>query len=192
MAFLPGFVALFALLSTVPNWFGALVGTLVGALIQLVYPLTGKLTGATPTLLPGWGWVLLGIFAFHGVAEELVWRGYAYRRLREGRTFWRAVLLTMPLIAATHIPIVIGSGPAVGAAAMVVAAVTSIPLAHLFEMGRDTIWAPAVLHTAIDTFKLFTLPDAVFPLLLAGVSVVVPLLVLLAGRPGRSARPAAA
>jgi membrane protease YdiL (CAAX protease family) len=43
--------------------------------------------GVTPVLRPGWAWLLVGIFAFHGLAEELVWRGYAYRRLRADRTF---------------------------------------------------------------------------------------------------------
>jgi membrane protease YdiL (CAAX protease family) len=47
----------------------------VGALVQLVYPLTEQLTGQAIALRPGWPWLLIGIFAFHGVAEELVWRG---------------------------------------------------------------------------------------------------------------------
>jgi membrane protease YdiL (CAAX protease family) len=140
--------------------------------------------GMRPELRPGWPWLLIGIFAFHGLAEELVWRGYAYRRLREGRSFARAVVLTMPLIALTHVPVVLGSGVAVGAAAVIVAAVTSLPLAHLWEMGRRTIWAPAVLHTAIDHFKLLVLPASTFAfsLALAAVSVAVPLLVLIVRR----------
>ena len=47
----------------------------------------GVVAGVTPVLRPGWAWLLVGIFAFHGLAEELVWRGYAYRRLRADRTF---------------------------------------------------------------------------------------------------------
>ena len=60
----------------------------------------------------------------------------------------------MPLVVAAHVPIVFGSGLAVGGAAMVVAAETTVPFAHLWEMRRRTIWAPALLHTTIDTFKL--------------------------------------
>ena len=51
----------------------------------LVVP--GVVAGVTPVLRPGWAWLLVGIFAFHGLAEELVLRGYAYRRLRADRTF---------------------------------------------------------------------------------------------------------
>jgi membrane protease YdiL (CAAX protease family) len=130
---------------------------------------------------PGWPWLLVGAFAFHGLAEELVWRGYAYRRLREGRSFGRAVVLSMPLVAAAHVPVLLGSGLAVGSAALIVAALTSVPFAYLWEMGRGTIWAPAMLHTAIDAFKLVVIPvgaTLTFSLALAAVSVVVPLLVL--------------
>jgi membrane protease YdiL (CAAX protease family) len=149
----------------------------------LVVP--AAVVGVIPALRPDWPWLLVGIFAFHGVAEEVVWRGYAYRRLREGRSFSRAVLLTMPLVAAAHVPVVLGSGLAVGAAAMIVAAATSVPLAHLWEMGRGTVWAPAVVHTAIDTFKLVVLPPGAtlaFSLALAAVSAVVPMVALVVPR----------
>jgi len=110
-----------------------------------------------------------------------VWRGYVYRRLREGRSFWRAVAASMPFVVVAHLPVVLGSGLAVGAAAMVVAALTAVPMAHLWDMGRATIWAPALLRTAIDTFKLVDLPAGAtmtFSLALAAVSCTVPLLVL--------------
>ena len=157
------------------------VAAVVSALILVAYPLTTAVTGVAPTLRSDWLWLLLGIFAFHGVAEELVWRGYAFRRLRAGRSFGRAVLWTMPLVAVVHLPILINSGAAVGLAALAVAAVTSVPLAYLFETGRNTLWAPALVHTAIDSFKLVELPAAItftFSLVLAAVSLVVPLLAM--------------
>lgn len=153
----------------------------VSAAVLLVYPLTWLVTGATVALRPGWPWLLVGVFALHGLAEEIVWRGYAYRRLRRGRSFPAAVAWTMPLLAATHLPILVTSGVAVGLGAMAVAAATSIPLAYLFETGRGTVWAPAVLHTAIDSFKLVVIPAGAvttFSLLLVAVSLVVPLLAL--------------
>jgi membrane protease YdiL (CAAX protease family) len=174
----------------------SLLVALVVSVPVLVVPAT--VVGVSPELRPGWPWLLLGIFAFHGLAEEVVWRGYAYRRLRAGRSFGRAVVATMPLVAAAHLPIVVGSGLAVGAAALVVAAATAIPLAHLWELGRGTIWAPALLHTAIDAFKLVVLPPGstlAFSLALAAVSATVPLLVLvvpISRRPRRAAASARA
>jgi hypothetical protein len=139
--------------------------------------------------------VLVGILSLHGLAEELVWRGYVFRRLAQGRSFWPAVLRTMPLIALTHIPIVVTSGPAIGIGAMLVAAVTSIALGRLYAMGDGTLWAPGILHSAIDSFKLVVLPAAalpVYPFLIISFSLVVPLLVLAipAGRTLPPLRPA--
>jgi membrane protease YdiL (CAAX protease family) len=162
-----------------PGGRALLVAFAVSGLVLLVFPATAIVSGSAVTLRPDWPWLLIGIFAFHGLAEELVWRGYAFRRLREGRSFWAATCWTMPLIAVTHLPIAATMGPAVGLGAMAVAAVTSMPLAYLYETGRHTIWAPAVVHTAIDTFKLVLIPAAALPtfsLLIIVVSLTVPLL----------------
>lgn len=157
------------------------VAVAVSGLVLLVYPTTAVATGSGVHLRHDWPWLLIGIFAFHGVAEELVWRGFTFHRLREGRSFWSAASLTMPLIAASHLPILLDLGPAIGLGAMAVAMVTSVPFAYLYETGRNTIWAPALVHTAIDTFKLVVIPAAAvstFSLLLIAVSLTVPLLAL--------------
>jgi membrane protease YdiL (CAAX protease family) len=162
-----------------PGGRALLLALAVSGLVLLVFPATAIVSGTAVTLRPDWPWLLLGVFAFHGLAEELVWRGFAFRRLREGRSFWAATCWTMPLIAVTHVPIVVTLGPAVGLGAMAVVAVTSMPLAYLYETGRRTIWAPAVVHTAIDTFKLVLIPAAALPtfsLLIIVVSLTVPLL----------------
>jgi membrane protease YdiL (CAAX protease family) len=153
----------------------------VSAAILLVYPLTGAVTGTSITLRPGWPVLLVGVFALHGLAEEIVWRGYVFRRLRVGRSFPAAAVLSMPLIAVTHVPIAVAAGPVIGLGAMAVAATTAVPLAYLFETGRGTVWAPAIVHTAIDSFKLVVIPAAAlttFSLLLVAVSLLVPLLAL--------------
>jgi membrane protease YdiL (CAAX protease family) len=163
-----------------------MVAVVVAALVQGVYPLAAALSGASFRLRPGWPVLLVGVLAFHGVAEELVWRGYAFRRLREGHSFGKAVLLTMPLLAATHVPVILSAGLTVGLAAMLVAAVTSLPLAYLFELGGGTLWAPALLHAGIDTFKIVDVPDSArltFSLTLAAVSLTVPLLALVHHHP---------
>jgi membrane protease YdiL (CAAX protease family) len=153
----------------------------VSALVLLVWPVTGALSGTSITLRPDWPVVLVGVLTLHGLAEEMVWRGYVFRLLAQDRSFWRAVCASMPLIACTHIPILLTSGPAVGVGAMCVAAVTSIAFSRLYVMGGNTLWAPGLLHAAIDSFKVVALPTAalaVYPFLIIGFSLVVPLLVL--------------
>jgi membrane protease YdiL (CAAX protease family) len=152
----------------------------VAVLCQGVY----LFTDARPK--PGWVWLMIGTFAFHGLAEELVWRGYVYRHLRERRSFGRAVLASMPFVMAAHIPIVIESGWLVGGAALLVAAVTAIPLSYLYDLGRGTIWAPAVVHAGIDTFKTVDVTTPGLPLMLAAAAMVLPFLVFLP-RPVRTA-----
>ena len=55
----------------------------------------------------------------------------------------------------------------------------AVGVEHLYELGRRTIWAPALVHTAIDSFKLVVIPPGstnVFIPLLVAVSLLVPLL----------------
>jgi membrane protease YdiL (CAAX protease family) len=169
-----------------PDWRSLAVSAAISALVLLVWPATTLLSGTSIPLRPDWPVVLIGILTLHGLAEELVWRGYVFRRLAHGRSFWPAVCWSMPLIAATHIPIVVVSGPAIGVGAMLVAAVTSIALSRLYTMGGGNLWAPGLLHAAIDSFKLVVLPAAsvpIYPYLIIGFSLVVPLLVLLVPAP---------
>ena len=127
------------------------------------------------------------MFAVHGLAEELVWRGFVFRRLRETHAFWPAVWWSMPFVVAAHVPIVLTVGPVVGLGAMLVAAVTSVPLSYLYEWGRRTLWAPALVHTAIDSFKIVELPagTTTFSLSLIAVSLAAPLLVFALPRRSR-------
>lgn len=174
-----------------PTGRSLLAAAVVSLLVVLVFPVTAALSGATIPLVADWPWALIGVFTLHGLAEEMVWRGYAFRRLAEGRRFWPAVALTMPLIAVTHIPIVLASGPVVGGGAMIVAAVTSIAFSKLYVLGGGTLWAPGILHAAIDSFKLVVLPAAalaIYPYLIIGFSIVVPLLVLFVPDPATAGR----
>jgi len=84
-----------------------------GRALGVAAAVSAAILGVFP-LRSNWPWLLIGIFAFHGLAEELTWRGYAFRRLRAGRSFWRAVLWTMPLVAAAHIPVIAGNGLLIG------------------------------------------------------------------------------
>jgi len=158
---------------------GMVTAAVVSAVVLVFYPAFSRLVSPLH-LLPDWPWRLVGLLAYHGVAEELAWRGYTFRRIRQGRSFGAAVAWTMPLIAATHVPILVTVGPMVGAAAIVVAAATCVPLAYLWERGGRTIWPPALVHAAIDVFKLVEVPTGetalTFSLGLAAVSALVPFL----------------
>lgn len=162
-----------------PTGRSILAAGVISACLLAFYPAYGAVSGHPLSLRADWLWLALGLFAYHGMAEELAWRGYAFRRLREGASFGSAIWRTMPLIAITHLPIVVTHGPAVGGFAILVAAVTCLPFGYLWERGAQTIWAPAMLHAAIDAFALIEVPEGraavSFSITLAIVSLVVPL-----------------
>jgi hypothetical protein len=72
-------------------------------------------------------------------------------------------------------------------ASVLLAVVISFPLAHLFELGGRTIWAPAILHFVIQgAVKVVVISDGgdiLFPLVWMLASAFLPLLVLIVARP---------
>ena len=153
------------------------VAVLVGGLVIAFFLIGAALLGIQLRLKPEWPAVLLAALIFHGIAEELVWRGYAFARIREHRTFWRAVLLSIPLIAATHVPIIVTNGWLVGGLALLTASVTCLPFAYLWERGGRTIWAPAILHGLIGSWQIFDRSYPVtFSLVVLIASILVPLI----------------
>jgi membrane protease YdiL (CAAX protease family) len=166
-----------------------LVALLVGAAVVGTYLVGAALTGVTLRLRPEWPAVLVAVLLFNGVAEELVWRGFAFGHLRRAMPFRAAVGWSVPLVALTHVPIILGNGALIGLLAVATAAVTCLPFARLWERGGRTIWAPACLHGLIDTWQLLerTYPPW-FPIVVVAASTVVPLAVLLVPRPQRVLR----
>lgn len=156
------------------------VAGIVGSAVVLVMLLGARAVNVTLELRENWLSVLLAALIFHGLAEELVWRGFAFGYLRRRTTFWPAVAWSVPLIALTHVPIVLTNGLGVGLLATLTAAVTCLPFAYLWERGGGTIWAPALLHGLVDSWQLFerTYPDRFTVVVLAAV-ILVPLSVFL-------------
>jgi hypothetical protein len=61
----------------------------------------------------------------------------------------------------------------------------TLPFAYLYELGGRTIWAPALVHAAIDTFRALTVDPAdtmVFSLYVSALALVVPLVAFPLGR----------
>ena len=169
-----------------PRLAGIIAAAAVSLLLLTVVLLYGRLTGAGVRLLPGWLALVPGLFAQAGIAEEALFRGYLFRHLREGRSFWRAAGASMIPFVAVHLLLFFSMPWHVAAAAVLLSAVLTIPFAHLFELGGGTIWAPALLHFVIQgTIKVAIVPDAggvPFPLIWMAASALLPMLVLLVPR----------
>lgn len=149
----------------------------LGVLVTLAVccPLVSQVGGVPFALRAGWPAMGVGLLLQNGIGEEVLFRGYLFRRLRQGRTFWRAALLSLVPFTLVHLLLLPSLGLAVMVASVLVAASTSFPLAYLFD--RDgTVWAPAVAHLSTHLVKLLVLPDGVMPplLLWMALSAVIP------------------
>jgi membrane protease YdiL (CAAX protease family) len=116
------------------------------------------------SVYPSAVWLALGILAQGGLAEELVFRGYLYGRLRRTRTFWLASSVSIAPFAAVHLGIFLTTEWPIAFAALVLSMALSFPYAHLYELGGRTIWAPALMHAVTQAGpKLLVVEDAAFP-----------------------------
>ena len=160
---------------------GVVAAGVCSFILLLLFPVYALQTGASLTLLPNWYLLLPGLFAQAGIAEETLFRGYLFGHLRAGRPFWRAAFLSMLPFVAVHLFMFQTMPFPIALAAVGLAVVTSFPFAHLYELGGNTIWAPALLHFVVQgAIKVVVVGDAqdtMFPLVWMAGSAVVPWLV---------------
>jgi membrane protease YdiL (CAAX protease family) len=153
----------------------------IGALMLAYYPIAAAASGVALSLRDEWWIFVPGLFAQAGIAEELLFRGYLFGQFRQKRTFWRAALVAMPPFAIAHLVLFATMEPIVAGMALLLSIVIAIPLARLYDLGRSTIWAAAVLHCVVQAApKLFVVPDdAMMPMSVGwmGVSLLAPWLV---------------
>jgi membrane protease YdiL (CAAX protease family) len=177
-----------------PRASGVLVAVAIAAALLAFFPLYARATGARLVVGPGAVVLLPGLFAQGGFAEEVLFRGFLFGRLRDGRTFWWAATLSLVPFVAAHLFLFATLPLAIAAAATLLAAVMSFPLARLYELGGRTIWPPALVHfVAQGAIKLIVAePPPALPMGLPWMAVcmVVPWLAF-AVRPSEPrARPA--
>ena len=130
---------------------GIMLALAASSLMLLIIPAMIIYTNASWSMYPGWVGLLPGLFAQSGIAEETLFRGYLFRHLRKGRTFIRAaVIASIPFIAA-HSILFFTMPWVIALASLLLSAIISFPLARLFEVGGNTIWAPAILHFVVQS-----------------------------------------
>ena len=105
--------------------------------LLLVVPVFAKVTADSPTFLPGWWRLLPGLFAQAGIAEEVLFRGYLFGRLRKGRSFWRAAGLSILPFAAVHLVLFSTMPWSIALAALMLSVVLSDPTGASLRVGRE-------------------------------------------------------
>jgi len=160
---------------------GVLAALCVSLVLLAVIPIHAALGGTSLAAYPEWLWALPGLFAQAGIAEEALFRGYLFRRVRQGRSFWHAAALaTLPFVL-VHLILFATLPWPVALAAVLLSVVLSFPLARLFELGGNTIWGPALLHFTVQgAIKVLELPgDTNLPLVWMAASAAIPCVALL-------------
>jgi membrane protease YdiL (CAAX protease family) len=169
-----------------PTGRGIAAGAGAALLMLLVIPAFLAGTGASATAHPGWALLVPGLFAQAGIAEESLFRAYLFGHLREGRPFRRAALVAAVPFVAVHLALFLTQPWPIALASVALAAVMSFPLAHLYELGGRTVWAPAILHFVVQgAIKLVVVPGeagAVLPLVWIAASAALPWLAFLVPR----------
>jgi membrane protease YdiL (CAAX protease family) len=128
----------------------------------------------------------IGMFAQGGIAEEVVFRGFLFRRFREKHSFWRAAFYSAIPFTAVHAVLFLSFDFPVALASLLVAVSLSFPLAWLFERGGNSVWLPAIVHAVVQaSIKLVVVEEAPFQTMAIGwmaISAIAPWL-LFALRP---------
>jgi membrane protease YdiL (CAAX protease family) len=86
-----------------PHLTGVAAAGAVCVLLWLVIVVLVLGTGTSWTMVPGWLALVPGLFAQAGIAEETLFRGYLFRRMRQRRSFVRAAILSMLPFVAVHL-----------------------------------------------------------------------------------------
>jgi membrane protease YdiL (CAAX protease family) len=171
-----------------PHARGIVAASGLAALLLAAAVLFVGARGLTPASYPGWISLLPGLFAQAGIGEEVLFRAYLFGHVRAGRTFWRAAGLSMLPFVTVHVLLFFSMPWPIVLASVLLAVVISFPLAHLFELGGGTIWAPAILHFVIQaTVKVVVFPYGAesFALAWMAASAVIPILVFAGKAPTR-------
>lgn len=173
---------------TTPSARSIIVAAIVGGALLAVIPAFALATATPLAMAPGWALMLPGLFAQAGIAEEALFRGYLFGHVYRGRGFWRAAMLSIAPFAAAHLYLFVVLPWPVALASVLLAVLISPPLAHLYAVGGNTIWAPALLHLVVQgALKIVTLPTeaaTTLPVLWIAACAVLPYCVFFVRRPG--------
>ncbi|MEZ6010070.1 MAG: CPBP family glutamic-type intramembrane protease [Planctomycetota bacterium] len=167
-----------------PSPRGLVTAAGVSAALLAVVPAYGLLRGMEPRIHEGSLALLPGLFCQAGVAEEALFRGYAYHLLRRGRSFWHAAWRACVPFAAVHLFLFAVLPWPIALASLALALLVSFPLAHVFELCGRRIWGPALLHGVIQAVpKLLSFDaDSSFPLMWMAAAGIVPYAVFFVAR----------
>jgi membrane protease YdiL (CAAX protease family) len=157
-----------------PRWGVILVALLVTLPLLVYFPLFSRITRIPLVLYADWPSKLLTVVLMQGITEGILFRGYIFGHLREGRTFRRAAAISALFFGLAHLHLFMILDPLVAGIATLLAVVSHFPFAYLYERGRNTIWAGSIVHIAATGLggNIFLIPPEVLTMALSLFLVV--------------------
>lgn len=146
------------------DWTGIRIAAVFLLPLLVFFPLFSLLTNTPLATRPNWQWFIVSALLTNGLAEETMMRGFVFRHLREGRPFWRAAALSTVYFAAYHLVLIFTAGVLFGVIGALIAIPTGFFTAYLYERGKNTIWASALLHAVNNALVyIFVFPTDIQP-----------------------------
>lgn len=172
---------------TLPTKTGLLTAIAVSVLMLLTVLVFASVTGSSFDFYPNWYLLIPGLFFQAGIAEETLFRGYLFGHIRQKYSFRKAaVFAALPFIL-VHLILFYSLPWAIAVASILLSVVMSFPLSRLFELGGNTIWAPAIIHFVVQgTVKVLVASGeaaGLFPFIWIAGCALIPLLVFAVPNP---------
>lgn len=172
-----------------PNKIGFLTVSGICLLIWLTIFIFALATNSRFDFYPNWYLLVSGLFFQAGVAEEILFRGYLFGRIREKYTFWKAAILAAFPFILVHLILFYSLPWAIAVASILLSILLSFPFARLFELD-GSIWAPAILHFVVQgTIKILIVSGEsanLFPIFWMAVCAVIPWIVFVVSNNSKS------
>ena len=158
---------------------GVLTATAISVFMLLMIIVFGSVTDSALGLYPNWYWLVPGLFFQAGIAEETLFRGYLFNHLRRKYAFWKAATLAALPFTVVHLILFQSLAWSIAFASILLAIVMSFPLSRLYELGAQTIWAPAIVHFvtqgAVKVVVVSGKSASLFPFFWMTICALVPL-----------------
>jgi membrane protease YdiL (CAAX protease family) len=128
-------------------------------IVALGYFIVSRVWLGSFELNPHWKTTAVKFFLEAGFAEEIVFRGYLFRKMRMSQSFLRAATLSGVVFGATHlinlvnglsVDVLVGT-----AISVTIGFLMTFPFAVLFEIGGGSLLGGVILHFAIDSVNFF-------------------------------------
>jgi len=136
-----------------------LVGLIAGLPLFIAYGVIFGVFGVEATTVPYVGLVIAKFVIAQGIAEEVIFRGFVFARLRAGRSFFHTATLSAVVFALVHLSNFLNGFSAEVVAGVVTstffAFLLAYPSALLFERAGNAIWPFAITHVLIDSVNWF-------------------------------------